>query len=102
MALPHQLATVGQGNVQGDDEMAVAGTVDRALGTLPPLDEPGKRHRGELALGVRLIEAGPQGRLLRRLGADRKCVKELEPPRIRESGLDAGRTVIGIVVRALE
>src|SRR5438876_737287 len=55
--LADQLAAVREDQVQRDDEVTIAWRVERAAGSVPALDEPREGHRGELALGVGLIEA---------------------------------------------
>ena len=102
MALADELAAMREREVQADHEVAVARRVDRTSRPVASLDEAGEGHRGELALGVRLIEAGPEGRALRGLLADRERVEELHPARVRKGAKERRRALIGVVVRALE
>lgn len=102
MAFADQLAAVRERQVQGDDEMPVARQVDRTGGSVAPLDESAEGHRRELALRIRLIEAGPERGTLSGVLADRKCVEQLQPGRIRERAQDRRGAVIGVLVRALE
>ncbi len=88
--------------MQADDEVPVARQVDRASGPVTTLDDAGEGHRRELALGVGLIEAGPERRALRGVLADRERVEELHPARIPEGPQVRSGALIGVVVRALE
>ncbi len=102
MPFAEQLAAVREREVQTDDEMPVARRVDRAGWPLAPLDEARKGHRRELALGVRLIQPGPEGRARRGVLSDRERMEELQPARVREGAQVRRGAVIGVVVRALE
>ena len=102
MALTQQLATVRESDVEGDDEVAIARRVQRTTGRVAALDEAREGHRGQLALGVRLVQPGPQRGPLRRVLADRERVQELQPSGIGEDPDEARGALIGIVVRALE
>src|SRR5256885_2203506 len=80
VALADELATVREGHVERDDEMAIARGVQRAGGRVPALDESGEGHRGELALGVGLVEPRPDRRALRGAFSHGQRVQELEAP----------------------
>src|SRR2546423_410861 len=55
------LAPVGERDMKLDDEVPIPRLVDRAARAFSPLDHPGERERGEFALGVTLVDAGPAG-----------------------------------------
>ena len=100
--IEQELAPVREREMHRDDQMPVARGVDRPGGAVASLDEPGEGHRRELALGVRLIETGPERRPLRGVLADGERVEELHAARIRERAEQRPGAVIGVVVRALE
>src|SRR5438552_8235272 len=97
-----ELATVREDHVQRDDEVTIARRVERATGSVPPLDEPREGHRGELAFGVRLVEAGPERRPWRGVLTDRQGVEELQPRGVGERVGERRGAVIGVIVRALQ
>src|SRR5258706_7315242 len=78
------LATMGQGDVELDDVVAVARRVGHAEGKLVAFDEAGQGHRRELALGQGLREPAPDGRPLRRLLAQGDRVEQAKTLRIRQ------------------
>ena len=102
MAFADQLAPVREREVQANDEVSVARRVRRAAGPVAALDEAREGHHGELALGVRLVEARPEGRARRRVLADGERVEELHAGGVRERTEERGSAAIGVVVRALE
>ena len=102
MALGHPFAPMRERHMERDHEMAVARPVERATRPVAPLDEARQGHRGQLALGMRLVEAGPHGRPLRRVLADGKRVQELEPDGLGEEPDGTRGALIGVIVRALE
>lgn len=102
MAVAEELAAVRERDVQGDHEVAVARRVERTTGHIAAFDEPREGHRGELALGVRLVQAGPESGALRGVLADRERVEELEPPGIREDAHQMRGALVRLVIRSLE
>ncbi len=88
------LSAVREGNVQLDDEVAVAWGVQRPAGRVASLDESRERHLDELALRRGLREAGPERRALGRVLADGERVQEEEAPRIRERSERLGRALV--------
>src|SRR5438445_6980123 len=70
LAFADHLAPVRESEMQRDDQMSVARRVHRPAGHVASLDESGEGHRRELALGIRLIEIGPERGPLRGVLAD--------------------------------
>src|SRR5713101_9238369 len=66
-------------DVKLDDEMPVAWLVHRPSGAVAPLDDTRECQRGELALRVALLDAGPHRGTLRGVLAEGKCVEETKP-----------------------
>ncbi len=99
MTFAQLLAPVGQGDVEPDDEMAVAREVQRAVGSLPPFDDAGEGERLELSFGVPLLNARPHRGALRGLLAERQRVQEPQPPGIGES-LESLRGALVLFVAA--
>src|SRR5258708_11915309 len=102
MPFADELPAVREREVQADDELPVARRVDGTGGPVAPLDEAGEGNRRELALGVRLIQTGPEGSARRGVLSDRERVEELQPACVREGAQVRRGAVIGVVVRALE
>jgi hypothetical protein len=65
-----------------DHEVPVARLIQRAARAFAPLDDSEEREGGELALGVALLDPGPDGRALCGVLAEGKRVEEAEPPGI--------------------
>ena len=70
MALGEAFSPVGERDVELDDQMPVARLVHRAAGALAALDDTGERERGELPLGIALLDPGPDRRTLRGVFAE--------------------------------
>src|SRR5207237_6156380 len=100
--LPDDLLPVGESDMQRDDEVAVPRAVHRPARTVSTLDEAAQRHRGELALGVRLVEAGPERGPLWGLLSDRQRMEALQPARLREHAQESRCAVVRVIVRSLE
>lgn len=102
MAFGKTLAAVREGDMQLDDEMTVAGLVQRPARAFPPLDDPRERERRELTLGVTLLDACPHGRTLRGVLAQGKGVKKAEPARIGDALQPGGGALVLFVAGAFE
>ena len=70
MPLAESLATMGERDVQLDHQMPVTRDVHRPASFITALDEAGQRERGELALGIALLEPRPHRGALRGVLAD--------------------------------
>ena len=102
MTLAKELAPVGQRHMERDDEVSVARCIQRTAWRIVALDETRESHRGELPLGVRLVQAGPQRRSLRRVFADRERVEELQPRGLGEDLDEARGSLIRVIVGTLQ
>ena len=71
-------------DVKLDDEMPVAWLIHRPTGAVAALDDTGECQRGELALRVALLDAGPDGGTLRGVLAEGKRVEKPKPAGISD------------------
>src|SRR5438105_852677 len=82
--------------------MAVTRAVDRPAGAVAALDEAAQGHAGELALGVRLVQAGPERGALRGVLSHGQRVEELQAARLGEHAEETRCAVVRVVIRPLE
>ena len=102
MPFGETLASVRERDVKLDDQMAVARLVQRSARALAALDDAEEGKCGELALGVPLLDARPDGRALRGVLAEGQCVEEAETPRIGDPLQSRGSALVLFVAGALE
>src|SRR5207253_7786432 len=79
VALGEAFPPVGERDVELDDQMPVARLVHRAAGVLAALDDTGERERGQLPLGIALLDPGPDRSTLRGGLSEGQRVEETKP-----------------------
>ena len=79
MPLGETLPPVRKRDVKLHDQMAVARLVQGPARALAPLHHTRERERSELALGVALLDAGPDGSPLRSVLSEGEGVEKTQP-----------------------
>src|SRR5713101_5431071 len=102
MPLGKTLASVRQRDVELDDQMSVPRLVQGPARALAPLDDPQEGERCKLPFRVALLNVSPDGRALRGVLAEGKCVEEPKPPGIGDPLQRCRRAFVLFVARALE
>jgi protein SCO1/2 len=102
MAFGKTLAAVRKRDVELDDQVTVSRLIQGPARAFAPLDDSQQRKRRELALGVALLDPGPQGRPLSGVLTQGKGVKETEPPRVGDALEPSRGALVLFVARALE
>ena len=97
MAFRKALAAVRKSYVELDDEMTVPGLIQGPARAFAPFDDPQQREGGQLALGVALLDPGPEGRTLGRVLAQGKGMEKTEPPGIGDT-FEPGRGALVLFV----
>jgi hypothetical protein len=102
VAFGEALASVRKRDVKLDHQVPVARLVDGSVRAVASLDDTRERERSKLAFRVALLDAGPNGRALRRVFTEGKRVEEAEASRIGDSVERRRGTLVLFVARALE
>ncbi len=96
------LASVRERDVKLDDQMSVPRLVQGPARAFAPLDDPQEGERSKLPFRVALLDVSPDGRALRGVLAEGKCVEEAEPPGIGDTLQRRRGAFVLFVTRALQ
>ena len=102
MPFGETLAAVRERDVKFDHQMPVARLVQGSPWALAPLDDTYERERRELALGVALLDAGPDGGPLRGVLAKGERVEKTQPAWIGDPLERRRGALVLLVAGALE